>query len=661
MVRLIEMKSSMKYLIVDHIDGNPEALMVNLKKMGYRNVNRVRSGYEALNFIKRNHVEFMIVRMKLYDMAGIELFDEMKNDLTIDRIPFLMFSEEMDQGDLALILEAGVDAHLTIPFVAKSLAAKVTATWSRYIDPNNIEYHFEMGRRALLEENNEKAMQIFHAIAKSGKITARALTAVARTMFVTKDLEGALPICERVIQEYPHFIHAHQLMGEVYLELDQPVEALGAFSKALELSPKNPIRYQIISEILLNMKLWEQAREVLVAAEAQGISLNFVEEGLAKSNIQLGEVDVAIKYYEKLVKRNPETTSYLNNIAICYKKLKNSNKAIEFYNKALKLDNEDNRIRYNLALVFLDRGKESTAIKKLQEILDIEPEHQKAKLKLLQINDPEAYKSELKKVKEEEKKERLEAEAAQAKAQLEVQDALESSQDDAGEGDLDGELEDQGPARELSESEAKALDQILNNVKQLKNVDESNKVPSLKLSENLKSRIKRLTDEEAEYQFISAMKGVRKQQYQLLRPVFKALTDISEEIVGDISGLADEILKAEDIDFDSVRDMIKDKSPEQSETYQKLKAAFDQNAALKDDVMPILMGLQFQDYLAQALSIIQDVFKITYDVKNQDQMWEKVEQAMVTEDDKSLFRKVVLGIEPDPEDAGPSGGDVLLF
>ena len=242
-----------------------------------------------------------------------------------------------------------------------------------------------------------------------------------------------------------------------------------------------------------------------------------------------------------------------------------------------------------------------------------------------------------------------------------MQEALESSQDDAGEGDLDGELEDQGPARELSESEAKALDQILNNVKQLKNVDESNKVPSLKLSENLKSRIKRLTDEEAEYQFISAMKGVRKQQYQLLRPVFKALTDISEEIVGDISGLADEILKAEDIDFDSVRDMIKDKSPEQSETYQKLKAAFDQNAALKDDVMPILMGLQFQDYLAQALSIIQDVFKITYDVKNQDQMWEKVEQAMVTEDDKSLFRKVVLGIEPDPEDAGPSGGDVLLF
>ena len=658
----IEMNANMQYLIVDDEMANVEAMKVNLKKIGYRNFVSARSGFEAMTFIKENDtVDFVVSRLQLPDMTGIEFFDEMKNDLSINRLPFLMFSEEMDKGDLALLLEAGVDAHLTIPFVPKTLAGRVMATWSRYIDPSNIEFHFEKGRRAFMEGHHEKALEIFTMVEASGKIQQRAKVSIARVHFSQNRIDEAFSKCQELVDAYPDFVHGQQLLGELHLEKKQVVEALAAFNKALELSPKNPCRYQMISAILLGLRRWEDVKAILKAAEAQQINHNFVREGLATAFLKLDDVKKAISYYEELVERNPTVINYLNNIAVCYKKLNDLNRAIDYYNKALEVDEKDNRIRFNLALVFLAKGKEAIALKKLKEIVAMEPDHEKARLKLLQIENPEAYKAEAARIAQEKKKAAEEAEQMKQKAAEEEAKAAASAPPPNDDGDDELIQNSENVIQvDISAEEAAKLDSFLADFQVPADPASAKEVKPLALKPAVKQKIEGLSDEMVKVHYINAMKAVRRSQYKIMRSWFNSISTTSEEITSDISKIAEGILSAAKIDFSQVQEVLKSEKPEEVEAFGHLKEKFASSDALKEQVLPIIMELQFQDYLSQVLTNIEQTFKITFDPKNINDVWEKVEKVFVTQEDKSLFRKIIFNEEIPAEEENPPG-EALFF
>jgi tetratricopeptide (TPR) repeat protein len=680
----IEMNGGMQFMIVDPLTPNVEAMKLNLKKMGYKNFTVTPDAFAATNHIRTVKTEFIICRLNLKDVSGSDFMEELKNDLTIPRIPFMMFSEHMDEGDLALLAEIGVDAHLTIPFVTKDLAEKVMATWSRYIDPKNPEFHFEAARRLFLSGKIQESADAFVKIATSGKLVSRSLVAHGRAIAKLGKLDDALKIAQKVRKDYPKFVHGHQFSGEVLVDLKREVEALECFFAAIALSPKNPYRYQIISEILLRMQRFSETEIVIKKAIEANISLPFVYENMAQALIKQEKKQEALSWYQKLVDHDKKNPGYHNNIAVCYKKLGNMPKALEHYQIAADVSPKDARVRFNLALALLDSDKKQSAINTLKETISIDKNHDKAKLKLMELTDPKAFAAETAKRKAAEEKQKKDEEAHRLKLETEAKVRAEKARQDAATvatsggvtapakaenspkpvaSNGDGIDADPSKFKPLSKQDEDRLAVLIGLLVKLKTTNKSVGLKPLVIPEAVQTKLKSLKGATLRYHYGTAAMTLRKQLFKLMAEWFQSLMVISEELAVDIGDIIQNVLQEQSVDLSAIANQ--DKGGARTKMLMDIaeKASATDNK-LKDELMPIIMDLQFQDYLRQALGALQKTFRISYEESDVSSALKKMEKCLVTVADKNAL-KSVFGVEINPPQAKATPdaavGDGLFF
>jgi tetratricopeptide (TPR) repeat protein len=676
MAAYIEMNGAMQFLIVDPVGPNVEAMKLNLKKMGYRNFSVTPTAFDALNLIRAGKIEFILCRLNLGDVSGTDFMEELKNDLSIPRIPFMMFSEHMDEGDLALLTELGVDAHLTIPFVTKDLAGKVMTTWSRYIDPSNPEFHYEIARRAFLSGKTQEAADGFFKIAMAQKLVSRAMVAHGRAIAKLGRVEDALVIANRVRKDFPKFVHGHQFAGELLVDAKKDFEALECFFTAISLSPKNPYRYQAITEILLRMGRFPETEQVLKKAVEANIDLPFVAENMAQALIKQDKMQEALPWYQKLVAIDNKNSGYHNNIAVCYKKLGNMEKALTHYQAAVDAAPKDARVRFNLALVYLDMDNKKSAINTLKETLGVDKNHEKAKYKLMELTDPKAFAIESAKRKAAEDKLKQEAAAKQAKidalakaaAEKERQQALDLAKDgiaSSPEAEIKPQPVVESERPTLSKEDEERLGVL---IAKLIKAQTSTQVSTLKpvvIAEEVQAKISSLKGANLRFHYGTAAMTIRKQMFKLMNEWFTSLNVISEELAVDIGDIIQGILLGKNVDISAIAGSGQDAD----RTRQMIKiaeSAAATDSVLQDELMPIIMDLQFQDYLRQSLGALQKTTRISYDEIDSTKAFAGMLKCLVTVEDK-LALNVAFGLEPDPgtvsgmgEDAkGP--GDNLFF
>jgi tetratricopeptide (TPR) repeat protein len=669
----IEMNGGMQFLIVDPVVPNVEAMKLNLKKMGYKNFSVTPDAFSAMNHIRSAKTEFILCRLNLKDVSGTDFMEELKNDLAIPRIPFMMFSEHMDEGDLALLTEIGVDAHLTIPFVTKDLAEKVMTTWSRYIDPKNPEFHFEAARRLFLSGKIQEAADAFAKIAASGKLISRALIAHGRAIAKLGKTEDALKIAQKVRKDYPKFVHGHQFAGELLVELKRDMEALECFFSAIALSPKNPYRYQMITEILLRMERFKETEMVLQKAIEANIDLPFVAENMAQALIRQEKKQEALVWYQKLVERDKKNSGYHNNIAVCYKKLGNMAKALEHYQIAADVAPKDARVRFNLALALLDSDKKQAAVNTLKETLGIDKNHDKARMKLMELTDPKAFAAESARRKAQEEKLKKEEDAKRAKLEAEARAKAEKARKEAealaaaGIAAAPVQIQASSVSEErkptLSKEDEARLAALIERLIKIQTAKKASGPKPLVIPEDTKAKIAALKGATLRYHYGSAVMTVRKQLFKLMGDWFQSLMVISEELAVDIGDIIQNVLQSQNVDVGSLS--TGDKSSDRTKALMAIaeKASATDNK-LKDELMPIIMDLQFQDYLRQALGALQKTYRISYENRDQNDALAKMEKCLVTVEDKAAL-KSAFGAGTDVAGVAPANdamaGDGLFF
>jgi len=385
MADYVEMSSALKFLIIDSEHSTATQLRQDLVKIGYRNSTIIDEELKALDYIRKEPTDFIFCRQNLPKMMGTELLEELKNDYNVPRKPFLAFMEKGQKDDVALMVETGADNLLLLPYNIKDLAERVTNGWSKYTDKNNPDMVFEQGRRLLLQAKYPEAEQAFRSLIERKTLIPQAKIGQIRCRLLQRQTAEALQLANGLALDFPNFVLAHHWQGEAQVASGNALKAVASFEKAIGLSPKNPMRYQRVAQILTENNQWDAIVPLLKQAEERKLSYNFVEEGLAKALIKLGRKEEAIEYYRILVRRNPRTADYCNNIAVCYKALKNFNKAIQYINQGLEVDPQNCSILFNLALIWAEKGKTDKAIERLEEVLKIDPGFEKAKTKLAQL------------------------------------------------------------------------------------------------------------------------------------------------------------------------------------------------------------------------------------------------------------------------------------
>lgn len=126
-----------KILLVDDEAGLLELLKITLQKEGYNNITCAMTAVEALDLIKNNTYDLILLDVMLPDFSGFELCQEIRKHTYT---PIIFLTARSSDYDKLSGLAIGGDDYITKPFNPLEVVARVKAMLRRqgYMSSQNI-------------------------------------------------------------------------------------------------------------------------------------------------------------------------------------------------------------------------------------------------------------------------------------------------------------------------------------------------------------------------------------------------------------------------------------------------------------------------------------------------------------------------------------------
>lgn len=118
-------------LLVDDEPDLVQMVSVRLRAAGHT-VSTAYDGQQALDSVKREIPDLMILDLMLPKLDGYKVCRLLKFDEKTRNLPILIFTARAQVDDITLATECGADAYLTKPFEAKALLGKIQELLAEY-------------------------------------------------------------------------------------------------------------------------------------------------------------------------------------------------------------------------------------------------------------------------------------------------------------------------------------------------------------------------------------------------------------------------------------------------------------------------------------------------------------------------------------------------
>ena len=117
-------------LVVEDERDVRELLSENLQREGFQVV-AVGSGREAVQLVRRQRPELVLLDVMLPDLDGIEVCRSLKWDAETRQIPVVMVTAKAEESDVVLGLGVGADDYVCKPFRIRELVARIRTALRR--------------------------------------------------------------------------------------------------------------------------------------------------------------------------------------------------------------------------------------------------------------------------------------------------------------------------------------------------------------------------------------------------------------------------------------------------------------------------------------------------------------------------------------------------
>ena len=117
-----------KVLICDDQPDIVNALKIYLKPEGYELLT-AQNGREALDLVKKQHVDLILMDIMMPLMDGITATDKIRE---LSNVPIILLTAKSETEDVVLGLNVGADDYITKPFVPVEVLARVRSQLRRY-------------------------------------------------------------------------------------------------------------------------------------------------------------------------------------------------------------------------------------------------------------------------------------------------------------------------------------------------------------------------------------------------------------------------------------------------------------------------------------------------------------------------------------------------
>ena len=115
-------------LVVDDNEDNRYTLTRRLKREGYTNLTTANDGRQALELLRAQKFDLMLLDIMMPEMNGYEVLEHLKADPELRHLPVIMISAVGEVESVVRCIELGAEDYLPKPFDATLLRARVGAS-----------------------------------------------------------------------------------------------------------------------------------------------------------------------------------------------------------------------------------------------------------------------------------------------------------------------------------------------------------------------------------------------------------------------------------------------------------------------------------------------------------------------------------------------------
>ena len=99
---------------------------------GFNNVDEAIDGSSALQKLREKECSLIISDWNMEPMSGLQLLKEVRADVKLKELPFIMITAESKSENVIAAKEAGVSNYIVKPFNAATLKGKLTTVLGNF-------------------------------------------------------------------------------------------------------------------------------------------------------------------------------------------------------------------------------------------------------------------------------------------------------------------------------------------------------------------------------------------------------------------------------------------------------------------------------------------------------------------------------------------------
>ena len=129
---MADVNKNMPILIVDDYKTMLRIIRNLLKQLGFNTVEEATDGSSALQKLRDRDFGLIISDWNMEPMSGLQLLKEVRKDLKLKELPFIMITVESKSENVIAAKEAGVSNYIVKPFNAATLKGKLNTVLGNF-------------------------------------------------------------------------------------------------------------------------------------------------------------------------------------------------------------------------------------------------------------------------------------------------------------------------------------------------------------------------------------------------------------------------------------------------------------------------------------------------------------------------------------------------